>query len=152
MPRRNDHDTPTETPMAKLVHQTPVMPWTPLNARLARYQADLDSIPPPPPIADRLRELHESSKVTQSGSWIVEDLLNQSIEARDRFHAVELMRERDLRLEAEKAAEVAEGRLAKQREWWADLAKQIIGPLVVAAILGVIATVWWVVKYVVRNG
>lgn len=149
MSRDRDEKTPADSPKAltleRLVRNTPARPLSKLDVRLARYQSDLDSIPPPPLVSERLKELHDADKVTQSGSWIIEDTLNQALESRDRVHAIELMRERDLRLEAEKVAEVAEQRLAKQREWWADLAKSIIGPLVVAAIIGVAAIIYEVI-------
>lgn len=126
----SEHDkTPPDGPRAislsRLVRDTPDKPLTVLDVRLARFNADLDSVPPP---VGQLEEFQATRvrQVHQSGSWELEALIAGQGEAIKRLAAQEMAREVEARVEAErelaeiKARERQEAREA--RKAWAERA------------------------------
>ena len=94
-----------EPSLHDLVRDTPVASEDPNRERLARYMQDLDSLAPPSNTADRIGELKESGKLTRSGSWVVEDVLEKA-KAEFQRQAVEKMileHDRDKELQALRA-------------------------------------------------
>jgi hypothetical protein len=84
----NEHDTPPDGMRARqrrlsrpdVPRDTPVKPMSSLDEDLHRYNAELDSVPPP---ASQLQafEKHRVQQVHQSGSWELEALLASTSEA-----------------------------------------------------------------------
>jgi hypothetical protein len=131
------------------VHDTPVKPLTALDERLARYGADLDSIPPPPL---ELEEKRDSLVVRardrwKSGSYDLEALLGEQKAFFERALAVRIGEERlahehERTLQAERERDRLQKQIDRKREWWSDLLKQSLAPAIATAIIAVCALIW----------
>ena len=70
-----------EPSLHDLTRDTPVRTLSPLDDRLSRYNADLDSVPPPPGLDEERQSFvdkrltDDRGKVSKSGSWDLEKIL-----------------------------------------------------------------------------
>lgn len=135
--------------MTQEVHDTPVKMLTPMDETLARYNADLDSIPPPPPDFTTKRDslVHRARARWQSGSYDIEELLGEQKAFFERALAIRIGEERlaheKERAEQEKErADRLQREIDRKRDWWSDLAKQSTAPVIAAAIIALCGLIW----------
>jgi hypothetical protein len=123
------------------VHDTPAKPMNALDARLARFNADLDSIPPPPPAFEQKRDsvLEKIRPVSRSGSWNVEELLGDQKAYYERALAVAIGAEREAhQKERADRLQAAEDRRLKRRD---DIVDAVIKGVALFLVLGFLGLV-----------